>query len=84
MGAPLRPQEAHRTCKVTNVCPPTRATRQQHKHALPFMVAFSVVRGGFGLDTMGLGVVFGCVSGGQLGFVSYRVGFWGSVGRVWA
>ena len=30
------------------------------------------------------GVIFGCVSGGQLGFVGCRVGFWVSVGRVCA
>ena len=45
---------------------------------------FGLARGGFGLGTMGLGCDFWCVSGGQLGFVGYRVGFWGSVGRVWA
>ena len=30
------------------------------------------------------GVIVGCVSGGQLGFVGYRIEFWGSVGWVWA
>ena len=45
---------------------------------------FGLARVVSGLAGWVWGVIFGCVSGAQLGFIVCRVGFWGSVGRVWA